>query len=504
MAQDKTKATVATPSPDYERMEQERKLCRVLMIGTGQANSGDGGFLDNAETYLPQWSAEDDDDYQERRDHLTVVPPFFPDAVSEVTSAILSGPVQFEDSVPTMFTEVYWKDIDRAGRQGDVFLASVGEESTAEGIPHVFVDYWTPAAEEEPSNRTEEMQLGGRPYWVQIHPKDCIETIYSLEASGRVVLQRARWMETKREEDGWGWRSTDCVRVLYRGDPGLARDDENRYARWELYVKTGDEWPEMPADTGFLMPPSNLPDALAREFAEIPLYPFYSGYVRPGVARPPLRQQADLVRLYVLKDSDKNGIEHYANVPREVIAGMTYAQYEDYNRMTGGKIGKGNITFVDGQGTFEIKEHSGAAIGAMRESQAELREEIRLAGKMPLRQRASGKELATLGLMERESKLTRLEVNRLFWEDGFNNCIRRTALLMGEANPESWESTFPEADPSRLFSPELQAESLEKAADREYIDPQTYWEEKQRMGLTSEEFDPKEVAARVMQNRLTI
>ena len=499
-----TKATVATPTANYYEMERKRALCRTLMVGTGNYEAGDNSFLDQAERLLPQYGSEHPDDYRFRRDHLTVVPPDFPDSVDAVVSSILNGPIMLEETLPEFWdadnNSGHWADLDLQGRNGNALMASVGTESIAEGLPWVLVDFWDPSA---PAGDGERRPLAAasreaRPFWTVIHSRDLIEAYF---ANGR--LERARWFEEvfwPDSQDDWEIKPIRRVRVTFRGDPNASPDNDERYARFETWARKGQEWipvdePMFEGDAvrGVFRPPGGLTDDLRKEFIEIPLFPFYSGYKRPGVAWPLLRHQADLIRLWSLMHSDFASAQHYAMNPRDVVIGPTEEQFAQYNPGST-PAGQGNMTFLPKQGDWKILTHDGAAFDSMQTFLDKLMEKIRAAGIETLRSPATGRELATLGLLERERKLTRLEVISMFWESALVACVRRHHLLMG-LDPRV-NVALPPPNKDLLVSPQVQLKLIEIAATHDKIDPQTFWELAKDI-VGNDNIEPEMVAERL-------
>lgn len=502
-----TKATVATPSADYEEMERKRWLCRVLMVGTGEHGAGDGSFLDKADDLLPQYGSEHEADYRFRRDHLTVVPPDFPDSVDAVVSAILNGEIGLEGAPLELWDPEtragHWMDIDRQGRSGDAFIAAAGSESIADGLSAVVVDHYMSEDGED-----------ARPYWTQIHDADLLETKFE---GG--VLVRARWSEWAMlysEEAPWEEKYVERIKVVYRGDPKASLASQERYARFETYVKAkdprggGESWQKLengderwPGENleGFLSPPRSLRDDLAAEFVEIPLYLVPSGYRRPGVSWPPLRHQAQLIRLWSLMHSDYASAQHYAMNPRDVIQGVDEATFAEHNPGDT-PAGQGNLTFLPSNAEWRIVNHDGSSFGSVAAFLDTLAEKIRAAGIETLRSPASGVELATLGLLERERKLTRLEVISMFWAGALQRCIRRTELLMG-LEPVT-VVMLPEPNQDLLVAPQAKQMFLNQAAANEMIDPETYWEIGREI-VGRPDLDPEEIVRKLAEykNSLT-
>jgi hypothetical protein len=489
-----TDATVATESPAYLEMEALRHLPRALMAGTDEP----GGMIsdENRTKYLPQLEGEHENVYEFRYKHLTAQRPFFEEAVSGIVTAILSAPIQLDDDVPEVIRgqrdgegnqvgKGIWDDLDRSGQSGDTFFSGVGENSSSEGLSLILVDHTSTGMYE---SKGEEQRAGSRAYCAHIKAKDAIELTAEIDGA-RVVLGRAkiRINQTEPKEGGWGWQTKKLIRVFLRGNP--AAEDVSRYASfqdWEQQENTG-VWSRAEG-AGFIEPPSGLSEEGRRLFTEIPIVPMYSGFVRPYYTKPPLGAVAQLCRLHLLKSSDRANIEHYANVPRPLITGMTREQFD--NAQGGAaKVGADRHLFVVGDGASAgYLEHSGAAIGALRQSIEDLEKDIREAIHEATLQRASGAELATVRFFNENKRLTRLAVKAMWWREAIERTLQWLAAFEGYDDPGTF--TMPKLDLQSLLNTGEQADFLVKTLAVGGISKEGFLEAAVELGRLPDVIDP--------------
>jgi hypothetical protein len=154
-------------------------------------------------------------------------------------------------------------------------------------------------------------------------------------------------MESAREEDGeWGANIIPQVRVLERDNFRIYRQNEK------------EEW--------FLFEEGTV------SLGEIPLATIYGDRTGFMTARPPLLDLAYLNIEHWQSSSDQNNILHVARVPILFAAG-----FEDGALTIGANTA---VVATDPNAKLQYVEHTGAAIGAGRESLKALEERMSLMG----------------------------------------------------------------------------------------------------------------------------
>lgn len=317
------KANVATPGDNYERMEDCRRLPRLLIGGTRALRQEE-----NAALYLPP--EEDEETHPggldkpggqigTARQHQSewqvrvsrsVIFPFFSRAVRRAASAILAKPIVLKDDVPQEirgtrddYKDGWWENVDLEGNDGNVFFSRVAEDSLGDaGVSYVLVEH-----QKAPEGATlaDFKAQGLRPYLVHVKAKQVLDPEVEI-VNGRKRNKVIRIKARRREKVGeWGWRWVDQVRVLRApslGEDGkpMAAEGRRPFVSWEVWEKVDpdakdSEWAPVEGEAGYMEP-----------HTEIPLVPYYTGYHGWMEARTPFDDLAHLNILHTQKHSDLN------------------------------------------------------------------------------------------------------------------------------------------------------------------------------------------------------
>lgn len=309
-----SKPTVATPSPGYIEQETWRALPRLLIGGTRELRKEE-----NARVYLPP---EDDEEDQvgaatrpakggkgnsewHQRISRSVVVPFFARAAKRAVGAIFAKPVVLAEDVPSPirgtredYRDGLWENVDLEGNDGNVFFSRVAEDSLGDaGLSWTLVEHQpVPAG----GTRADLSGLGLRAYLVHVKARQVIGDPQYEVVNGQRRLKMIRFEETFEEEGEMEWepKRGKQIRVLRAGPVAVdTRDEENPrgHVRWEIHRKTDpdDEQSWAIYEQGFMEPQR-----------EIPIVPYYTGYLGPGVARTPFDDVAFLNMLHTQKLSD--------------------------------------------------------------------------------------------------------------------------------------------------------------------------------------------------------
>ncbi len=491
-------ANVVTVSNEYVQMENWRLLPRALMVGIGENGSGDEGLLDNADLYLPQMPGEYDADYGFRRDHLTYMPPLFPDAVSDLVSAIFSGPIHLEDKVPTEIREVdgVWDNIDQTGKSGDVFLAESMSNAIAEGLDYILVDY--PQVDQDQAQRDTKI-LDPRVYWSRV-PGRCVIEVTSETIGSKVRITRAKIADFDWESIGpYGRRPFTRVKVFTRGNPYLERGDVGRYASVEIFeAEAGKEFQSTGVFT--IKPPPGLSDLLDAEFAEVPLYPIYGKYIAPHFGRSFLHHTADLCRKLLVSLSDRANIEHWANAITLVVNGMSREAFDQYNKSTSKgvpRLGAGGRLHVNGgpgnQNPLFFLEHRGQAIESLRKSVEELKDDIKSSVADAAMKQASVIELATVRFFNEGRKASRLRIVQMLMRESAQAALRRTGLYYG-ADLQADAITFPNINTQHLIDLKEKREYVVRGKEAKILSARGANEQSVLLGLVDTTLSPSAFA----------
>ena len=247
------------------------------------------------ETYLPKQPAESDDDYAYRLSTSTLFPAF------ERTCGVMAGkPFAKEltiNEVPAA-VEAYVDDVDGEGRSLHAFASDIFDVSAIKfGFGGILVDYTK--TEGQARTQADEKAMGARPYMVHIK-HDQILGYKTQRAGDKVVFTQLRIKETKEEDDGYGTKVVNCVRVL---EPG----------KWELWVERSSQ-----SKTAYV-----LEDQGTTTLSYIPFVPLYG--IRKGfmLGMPPLLSLADLNIKHWQHQSDQDENARFARKRLLVFSGLT-------------------------------------------------------------------------------------------------------------------------------------------------------------------------------------
>lgn len=247
------------------------------------------------ETYLPKQPAESDEDYAYRLSTSTLFPAF------ERTCGVMAGkPFAKEltlNNVPAS-VEAYVGNVDGEGRSLHAFASDVFNTSAIQyGFGGILVDYTK--TEGQARTQADEKAMGARPYMVHIK-HDQILGYKTQRAGDKVVFTQLRIKETKEEDDGYGTKVVNCVRVL---EPG----------KWELWVERSSQ-----SKTAYV-----LEEQGTTTLSYIPFVPLYG--IRKGfmLGMPPLLSLADLNIKHWQHQSDQDENARFARKRLLVFSGLT-------------------------------------------------------------------------------------------------------------------------------------------------------------------------------------
>ena len=345
------KNPVATPCAAYNAMAEDWALPRALLGGTKAMRAA-------GKAYLPQEPAESDKAYENRLARA-VLYNAFGQAIKDLRGKICAEEVKPAEDAPEE-VKAWCEDVDLQGHNLHVFAARVLEDAIAFGLTHVLTDY----PQGEPAKtRAEEQASGRRPYLVHI-PAARLIGWRSRMQGGREVLEQVRIREEAVEPDGeFGEKTVSRIRVL---EPGRYRLYEERK------TATGTDW--------------EVVDEGVTSLSFVPLVTLYAGRKGFMVAEPPLLDLAHLNVQHWQSSSDQQQILHFARVPL-LFGKMLQRSSEEGARPI--EIGPNRLVEADDPAAdLRYVEHSGAAIGAGRESLADLEDKMRRLAMDPLVKRA--------------------------------------------------------------------------------------------------------------------
>lgn len=282
-------------------------------------------------TFLPQNTAERDDDYTARVGRSFLFPGYAR-TVELMVGKMFSKPVEAGDTVPEQL-KGWLKDIDLQGTDLHAFAAQFAKAAMDEGLAHILVDL----PNTKPAQTlAEERTAGIRPYWALIKASSVIGWRVVVEG-GKPILDQLRVAETGVEPDGeFGEKHVARVRVYYRD------------GRWQLWQSTTP--PTSQATKSY-----ELKEEGQLSLGRIPLVTFYTRRTGHMMGAPLLEDLAWLNVEHWQKSSDQNHILHVARVP--ILFGRGFE--------TGVTVSPNSMVTVQGEhADLKYVEHTGAAINA--------------------------------------------------------------------------------------------------------------------------------------------
>lgn len=328
-------ASIRTPSDAVASMSHAWELIDALMGGSiAMRHAG--------RRYLPQWPAEQIDDYNARL-ATAVLFPAYARTVSVLTGKPFSKPVTIGEDVPPRIAE-WMEDIDLQGRNMHVFAAEVCHEVLAYGLSGILVDC-------PPGNGArsvaDEKAAGIRPYMLHVKPGAILG--WRAEVG---VLTQLRLLEHVEIDDGpYQTKTIEQVRLLEIGTWSTwrkAAGADGLDDRWELFEQ----------GTRSL-----------RAIPFVPVYGFRKGFM---TASPPMIELGYANVHHWQSASDQQNILHYARVPVMFAKGLGDMPVTiGYGHLIQSQSEDADVHYV---------EHSGRAIEAGRLSLLDLEDRMRQIG----------------------------------------------------------------------------------------------------------------------------
>jgi hypothetical protein len=442
---------VRRKSKKAEEMFKDLPMLQALMGGTDSMRKA-------GSTHLPMWQAEDPLYYETRLQKATLFPAY--SRTCEVLAAKpFSKPITLSEKLSTRVQDLC-KNIDNQGRSLHVFGAALLEHALAYGMSGIMVD--APNTKQVPTERADgqlsvadEQKYNIRPYFVMIRAEDILGWKVKYD-NGKPVLTQLRLLECAVEEEGeFHDKQVEQIRVL---EPG----------KWTTYRKrsAGDgrqEWAKFEDGT--------------TKLKVIPFVPVYGQYEGFMCSKPPLIDVAFMNVEHWQSKSDQQTILHIARVPILCAIGG-----DDKTQI---KVGANAAINVAIGGDIKFVEHSGRAIGAGKESLADLEEQMRQAG-AELLVLKPGDVTATQIHSENEAGMCALQRIALDCENAMDQALKIMSEWLGD--------TVVEDGAVKLFNDYGAATLAEASLDllikmnmSSKLSDETLFKEAQRRGMVSAE-----------------
>ena len=434
-------ADVSTPLPAYTAMLPDWQLVDALKGGTRAMRAA-------GKAYLPQWPAEDDDDYKIRL-QSAVLYPALAQTVENMVGRVFMRPIVLGESVPDVIRQ-QTADFDLQGSRLDIVSAQWFDQALTYGLSHVLIDY--PRVEGQPRNLAEERQMGNRPYATVINPKQVIGW-KSARIGGVEKLTQARILEQATEDDGeYGVEAHEQIRVLYRGG-------------FQVYRNTDSKW--VLVDEGLM------------SVEDIPLVTLYTNRTGFMTATPPLIHLANLNVKHWQQQSEQDTNLHIARNPILFLTGIDDGEIKFGSRYA--------LTSSQPDAKGSYIEHTGAAIAAGRQALEDLKDEMREAGARLLKKGQAAAKTATESRDDSINEQSQLGRMAQALEDALDLALQYMAAWQGLEQDAGAVAVNDDFDIEVISDQSVQ--SLVQMAATGQLSTQTLFTELQRRGILSDDLD---------------
>lgn len=388
---------VGYPCDEYIVHQKRLELPNALMGGTESMKA-------KGETFLPKEPEESQQAYEVRLAR-TYLLNAFRRTVLYLSGQIFSKPVVLQDDNPEEIKELS-ENIDLENNNLAVFSKKVFEAGLVDGITFVLVDY-----PPSPTDLTKEQEkaIGIRPYWVHI-PSSNLIGWRTEKKNGETILTQIRIKESITKNKGkYGTEAVARIRVINLGSYEVYED-----------ITGGNEKDWKLVESGVTTFTEEIPLAIYRPGDKITFM----------TSVPCLEDLAALNLAHYQSQSDQANILHYARVP--ILFGKMLADDPTKivigpNRMIHSNREEAELSYV---------EHTGAAIGAGRESLDDLENRMSLYG-LQLLMPKTGRVTATEKALSSGENDCTLKTYGLIFQDFLEQCIVYTCQWLKLDNPGS-------------------------------------------------------------------
>jgi hypothetical protein len=457
-------ADVTTPSTDHRDMAGW--LRKIADVRGGEETIKAAGV-----EYLPKWKKEPNDVY-ERRKAGTPWWPGFEDALINIAGKPFATPLtvtsddQSKNILDQRISDVI-ADVNGSGDALHTFARDIFLNGIANGLAGILVDF--PKKDPNAKTLADEKRLGLRPYWAPVHARDILACYYEM-IGGKQFVRHMRIRERRTQQDGYGEKTVEQIRVL---EPG----------RFELWQVVSDAAPEK-IDEG------------ETSLSYVPFVPFYTGQ-RFGnfAAKPPLLELANKNIHIYQKLSRKEQTLTLAGFPMLKVRGLDpelVPQTEDsYGRKIPEiEVGPGVVLAFprESEGSLGDADYISPQADVLTEIredlEADIREFQRLA-KQPM-QPGSGNITATANALDASKSNSAIAT----WALGLKDCLDQALVFTAD-----WMGLKPSAsvnvptDFTADIRPDTDAKDLLSARAMGFISQETFLSEWKRRNMLAPDLD---------------
>ncbi|MBS7703303.1 DUF4055 domain-containing protein [Chelatococcus asaccharovorans] len=418
--------------------------------------------------YLPQYEAETDAAYAARKSRSFLYPAFRL-AVRNITGRVFAKPLSMSEDMPEI-VDGWTEDIDLRGNSLDRFARTFFADALAFGQSHILVDYTDVPAE---ADALTERQLEPRPYWMHV-PALNLLAADATRIGGKMVCTYARILESETIREGFVQKRVPVVREL---EPGLVR-------LWK------------PDGKGAWAIADERPMTIrGRPLSSVPLISYFAGEMEDDyTAAPPLLELANKNLEHFQSASDQRNILTFARFPMLALSGSTAQEVDSDGHPKPFVVGPRKVLQTpDANGKWYYVEPQGNAIQAGHQDLETLKVEMKALGMEPLLP-TTGNVTATFNAISMAEAHSAAQAMSFAMKDALDQALVVTGLWAGIDEPGF---VMVNAD-FQLGTGE--AERIKAILDlrgRGDLSRLTTYEEMQRMGVLSADFDADEEDSRL-------
>ena len=398
-----SESSPATLHPALKAIKEKESLVIALFEGTEAMRRA-------GTKYLPMEPKENKTNYANRLAR-SVLYPAYRQTVQANTGKLFLSEVEVENSTPEMDTIL--QQIDQDDNDITEFSKDLTESSIHLGCAYILVDF--PNMEGD-ATLADELQVGGRPYWVHIQQSQVLEAS-PLVRNGKRILGVFRYKELVEErQDQFTVKFVEQIKQFQFDEVGnviytIYRKDNA--GTWALY------------DNGALLGANRVP------LTEIPIIDCNINPVAFYVGQPSFYDLAEENQQHWQQISDYNNIVHHSQVPILVTKGIVKSYDEDGQQNNEIVISPNTVIAIENpEASIEWLEVSGG--GAEVGSAAVAASEARMASmSLQLLSNADANASATASQIDAIESLSRLSSIAKTVEQAVNLAIIFTYKYLG-------------------------------------------------------------------------
>lgn len=466
---------VNTPSSEHDETSAHRRITRTLRNGTQGMRSA--GTL-----YLPQEPEEAAAAFTIRLER-SVLTNIYKKTADTFAGRITKVAPVVEEGTPTQIVDIV-DDFDNNGNDLATVMHRALRQGVDDGIVHFLIDspqfiapvIETDEGEEVPVDRTKKVDddLGLRPFVSIINAENALGSRY--DDDQRLIMFRFRvWDSRPDPDDEFNDILVEQVHVLDIGNGAEATVRKRIFEEDESDQGSNkkSEW--------------KVVEEIVTDFTEIPLVTMYLDEVRQDVGVPLFMDLANLNIRHWQSSSDQSNIVHVIRVPILFAVGLVDPTSQKPQTVT---IAANSVTHGEAGSTLEYVEHTGKAaeVGNI-EIQELMADMVRMGVEIVIGK--TGTQTATARALDQAEADTLMIQVATAVENAFDEIFVHLAAAFG---------IEPDAEGSAggvNLNKDFNISALDSNVIAQLVQiwsagglsRETFWEEMQRWGILSEDFE---------------